>query len=108
MSVEDLSRSELWLNGPLWLADATLDKLEPYQPGDEAVPEECRRELKLSAQKDTHSLFIQADSGDISKLIDCENYSTLHRLLRVTKLVLRFVRLTKESAAEVWFDCDGL
>ena len=80
----------------MWLADATLDRLEPYQPGDEAVPEECRRELKLSSQKDTHSLFIQADSGDISKLIDCENYSTLHRLLRVTKLVLRFVRLTKE------------
>ena len=95
MTIEELSKNELRLNGSLWLADAPLDTLESYQPGDEAVPEECQRELECSSQN-THSLLVQADSGDVSKLIDCEGYSTLHRLLRVTKLVLRFVRLTKE------------
>ena len=46
---------------------------------------------------DTHSLLVQVDSGDTSKLIDCDSYSTLHRLLRVTKLVFKFVRLTKDQ-----------
>ena len=44
-----------------------------------------------------HSFLVQTDPGDISRLVDCEGYSTLNRLLRVTKLVLRFMRLIKEK-----------
>ena len=38
-------------------------------------------------------------SRDVSKLIDCEGYnSNLHRFLRVSKLFLRFVRLSVQRS----------
>ena len=82
--------------GSKGIAKNGSNTLEPYQPGDQAVPEQCQRELKRSSQN-THS---QTDSGDVSKLIDCKGYSTLHRLLQVTKLVSRLMRLTKERVQQ--------
>ena len=107
MSIEELSKSKLWLNGPLWLADVSLRPAGRFQGGSESVPEECLPELKCSSKKNTLSLVVQADPGDISQVIDCGRYSTLHRLLRVTKLVVRFIRLTKERVQRSNGSCEA-
>ena len=48
MNVEELSKSELWLDGPAWLMSISLGPTGLCQHDDESVPEECLPELKKS------------------------------------------------------------
>ena len=91
MTASELSRNRLWLSGPDWLS--TSQDLPDEDMGTDAeVPEECHQEMK--SKKTAHSLIVAQGQGPhIGKLISCENFSSLHRLLRVTALVLKFVRL---------------
>ena len=58
---------------------------------DAEVPEECHREMK--SKKTAHSLIVvQGQGPHIGILISCENFSSLHRLLRVTALGMKFLR----------------
>ena len=51
-------------------------------------------EMCISDRKTAHSLIVAQGQGPlIEKLISCENFSSLHQLLRVTAFVLKFVRL---------------
>ena len=41
------------------------------------------------------SLLVAAETFGVAKVMTCEDYSNLQRLLRVTALVLQFVKLLK-------------
>lgn len=84
-TASDLLRNPLWLNGPEWLKipQGPLESIDA--DADTAIPEERGHVA--------HALTVnQADGPRVGKLINCEDYSSLHRLLRVTAIVLRFIR----------------
>ena len=98
MTPSELVRNHLWLKGPDW-----LHALHAYGPVDESedvdaeVPEECLQEMKT--KKAAHTLVVaQECSPNIGQLLSCGNFSSLYRLLRVTALVLKFVRLLRHRA----------
>ena len=91
MTASDLSRNCLWLDGPDWL-HTSEDLPNKDVDTDAKVPEECHEEMK--SRKSAHSLIVaQGQDPHIGQLIPCGNFSSLHRLLRVTALVLKFVCL---------------
>ena len=87
-SASELSENPLWLNGPDWLC-SNEDALE--EPISLSIPEDCRTEMRSNDK--THTLVVHADhhTCQISELIDLERYSSVHRLFRVTALVLKFI-----------------
>ena len=89
MTASELLGSDLWLNGPDWLSTSE-DLLEGAEV-ETTAPEECRQEMK--SKNAAHSLLTSSGRPCIGQLIDCENFSSLDRLLRVTALVLKFTRL---------------
>lgn len=90
MTASELTRNHLWLNGPAWLS--TSQDLPDEMDTDTKVPDECRQEMK--SKKAAHSLIVaQVHGPHMGQLMSCGSFGSLHRLLRVTALVLRFVRL---------------
>ena len=89
----DLSVSELWRNGPSWLAHGEIEG-----NAQELTPtEECLAEMKTKCRGQV-SLLVTEKSIRLEELISCHNYSTLRRLLAVTAFVLRYVRVLKFKA----------
>ena len=93
MGASELSESPLWLNGPDWLwykSSKGEETDEGTSPPD--VPEECQREMK---RKNPPSCVVAINTTeppvDMSQVICPKQYSSSHRLFRVTALVLRFV-----------------
>ena len=81
------------MSGPDWLC-TSRDLLDQEMDTDTEVPEECRQEMK--SKKAAHSLVVAQGHGPrIGQLMSCENFSSLHRLLRVTALVLKFVHFLR-------------
>ena len=54
------------------------------------MPEECVKEIKVKACMPSHSLLISTESRGICKVIDCNQFSELLKLLRVTVYVKKF------------------
>ena len=109
MTASELSRNRLWLSGPDWLS--TCQDLPDEDSGtDVEVLEECRQEMK--SKKVAHTLVVAQGHGPrLGQIISCENFSSLHRLLRVTALVLKFVcllHLLKEGRSNVLAPTDCL
>ena len=93
MTASELLSNHLWLNGPDWLYTGQDLPVEGMDT-DSEIPEECHQETK--SKKAAHSLVVAQGHGlHIGRLIQCENFSSLHRLLRVTALVLKFLRLLR-------------
>ena len=84
LTMPELAASELWRNGPAWLKDQLDDFTDPQ------MPEECFTEMKGCQHEITHGLVTQDESLGIEKIMECENFSSLHRLLSVTAKVLKF------------------
>ena len=87
----ELSVSQLWREGPEWLRlnSPPLPNSEMNQTG---MPELCQQELKSShkSMRSQHLLQVSIkESHTIGNLMSCEDYSNLHKLLRVTAFVLR-------------------
>ena len=57
--------------------------------------------VEKAPQKITHNILVHTEPGDIGQVMKCENYSTLNRLLQVTRLLVRFVRLLREKTQPV-------
>ena len=92
LSLQELSVSQLWREGPNWLR-----RMEPIPPSpEESMPEDCAMELKAKAKSAMHILLAVKSQTGVSRIISCENYSSLCRLLRVTARVLRFVYVLKQ------------
>ena len=71
-----------------------LDLLEGAEV-ETTAPEECHQEMK--SKNAVHSLLTSSGRPCIGQLINCENFSSLDRLLQVTALVLKFTRLLCEK-----------
>jgi hypothetical protein len=85
-TMTELLENETWFNGPKWLY---VDE-EFEEPTSEELPEECAREMKGSA---TQLIAETCTSQRIGLLIQCDHFSSLNKLLRVTGLVIKFIRL---------------
>ena len=99
MPIVELSCSHLWRKGPDWLLDPIDSTETTHEDVANAVyTEECLQEMKRQDRNQVaHSLLVTRDCG-LSCLIKCEDYSSLDRLLRVTALVLRYIRILKSRS----------
>ena len=99
MSPRDLESNKIWLNGPEWLAH----QLKPATEVHGEAPKECLLEKK----KQTHTLATsQVARKGLGQLIKPERFSCLKKLLRVTALVIKFVRTNKETTRESTMDLE--
>jgi len=81
--------------------------MSPQQSDNETdMPEECVMELKGSNCASSHSLVVSTSIPTIGTVIDCQRFSKLSKLLRVTvyvqKLVLRFKSRTRHEGSIAW------
>ena len=91
-----LTRDSRWFSGPKWLAEE--EENWPEQKTSMEPTEDCLAEMKPAArEKDSTALLIQAEREHrISRVVDCERYSSYSRLLRVTAYVFRFINNCRE------------
>lgn len=54
-------------------------------------------QIQKSKDHPAHSLLVNEELHSLSHIIDCQCYSTMHRLLRVTAYVLRFVNNLRKT-----------
>lgn len=99
MDCRDLTASTLWWNGPKWLTDSEGHD-EPNRFDEELLPEECLSEMKAKDRKaefagDLCALTVNGQPASLNTAIECSAFSCLERLLRVTALVFKFIRLLK-------------
>ena len=94
MSGPDLSTAQIWWNGPQFLL---LPESEwPVCSNTSTIDAAATDELVKDQSSIVHVLPVSSANVDnlvdISKVISCERYSSLNRLVRVTAYVLRFGR----------------
>ena len=95
LTVLELLVRQLWRNGPEWLGT----KLTSPEEIDSAnMPEECASEMKVKSQR-IHNLLIPNSKSIIKEVMDCRDYSTVSRLLKVTAYVLRAVKIFKARSS---------
>lgn len=76
----------LWRNGPEWLREKQL-----YDTDSEiSMPEDCIAQLKAKDKNLDHGLLTTKEPLGLGQVINCEDFSTLDRLLRVSSRVLKF------------------
>ena len=99
ISPRELQSNQSWIHGPQWLPKMSLKQ----QSEEMDMPEECATELK---GKDSHSLAVSTAIPTIGAVMDCQRFSKLQRLLRVTvyvqKFVLSFKSLTRHDYVVNW------
>jgi len=88
----ELAASQLWRNGPDWLKNSELS----CKGLDVQMPEECKTEMKIPKVAVSHSLLASALAPDLGRLLKCEDFSSFHRLISVTAIVLKFCRILLE------------
>ena len=97
VSPQELDASLLWRHGPDWLSSIAPVRMQQQI----TISEECIAEMEVKASMPSCSMLVTVKSGGIGELIDCKRFSTLHKLLRVTayvrKFVLRFKLIIKGS-----------
>lgn len=93
LAVTELSVNNLWRNGPQWLREGEFLNAQE----DTLMPEECISEMKALDRKLTLTLLATEERPSLSQILDCEQYSTIRRLLRVTAYVLKFIGLLKQK-----------
>ena len=100
-TLSELSSSILWREGPSWLLDSNFSSDIEIEPSPE-----CLAELTVKDQQ-THGLLTPSSDFGLCEIIDCSRFSTLNRLLTVTKLVLKFCKsLLSKIPPNVTIDCD--
>ena len=85
----ELAVNELWRFGPSWLQEDLHMSLLPSD-----IPEVCVKELK---SKGVLCLMTPTDTIDVSCIVDCDRYSSVHKLYRITAYVLKFIELLKHK-----------
>ena len=78
-----------WFHGPAWLS---MERASwPSHQNNVEPSEDCLAEIKPLAKEHT-ALLVQVEKHHtISKVVDCERFSSYKTLLRVTAYVIRFV-----------------
>ena len=85
ISLPELLSKSVWFSGPSWLSSP----VQASRCDEESMPDECILEMKKSAQ---HVLLV---GGEIGTVMQCQRFSSLGRLLRVTAYVLKFIAIIK-------------
>ena len=80
-----------WMTAPTWLCDLTF---QPQNLDLLTIPDECLPEMRVKDRSAHSILLVQGFSQD-EAIIDCNHYSTLKRLLRVTAYVMKFALFLK-------------
>ena len=91
-----------WCKGPSWLLLPKEDWPSFKTPS--SLTEEAMSEMKASEKRNMNAVLTAfsatAPTVDVTKVIFCENYSCVNRLLLVTALVRRFIVLLKKTKGE--------
>ena len=82
----ELSVNALWRDGPEWLREKQFRDSESELP----MPENCLVEMKTMDKNSVHGLLTIKEASGLRQIMNCEDFSTLDRLLQVTAQVLRF------------------
>ena len=61
---------------------------------------ECLTEVRVKDQPLVHGLLTTSDTAGLSQLINCEEFSSLDRLLITTALVLKFCRILRDKVRQ--------
>ena len=87
----------LWWNGPKWLT--SFEGLENRKEiAEEPVPAACLVEMRAKDRKTvTNALVMNSEPAMMCNNIQSKAFSNLGRLLRVTALILKFIKLSKHS-----------
>ena len=88
-----LAGNTFWCHGPSWL----INVITRDNDDDTSMPEVCKKEMRVMRLCTQHSLLITNELKGISDITNCECFSTLRRLLRVTAYVLRFCKTLKSK-----------
>ena len=96
MDWRDLKASTLWWNGSKWLTGHD----EPNRLDGKLLPEECLPEMKAKDRKaelarDPSAFTVNGQPASLNTAIECRAFSCLERLLRVTALAFKFIKLLK-------------
>ena len=95
-----------WVSGPDWLksyeeAMQTSEETTKVKPAPvESLQEAKKEHRELASNLPCSSLLTGSSSMAVSAVIDCKRFSDLHRLLKITALVLRFTRKLKSKGRE--------
>ena len=90
LDLSNATRLQLWLHGP------RLCHYDHYTENVHIpIPVECLSEIK-AADKAVHSLLTK--SIGCTPMLNCEGFSNLQKLLRVTAYVLKFIELLKSHS----------
>ena len=81
----ELSKNDMWLNGPDWLLHKEPEENDPSQ-----IPQECLTELTRKERQAVGGLLTAENSG-IAQVMNIDEYSSLTHLLSVTAQVLKFI-----------------
>ena len=92
----DLVGSVFWRHGPSWLT-----QLEPLVDDELIMPEECTKEMKAGSQ---HVMVVTTNPQSVGKVINCTQFSSLKRLLRVTTYVMKFDRMLKAKVQRASYE----
>ena len=84
LTLQELTVSSLWLQGPSWLGE-----LEPVGELGDVLPTECLVELQA---KDRLTVLLTTAGIGVSNIVEISRYGNRDKLLRVTQLVVKFVR----------------
>ena len=99
----ELAEEKRWWNGPDWMLLSEENWPRSKTPGE--LSNTVLKEMKaseLSRMQSEISTLATLNHPAImmGEIIDCEKYSNVHHLLRVTALVLRFVHNLKVSTGK--------
>ena len=95
----EIASNNLWWKGPSFLEQDKKNWPNQlnYSKTSNEIPEEERQDLAKSESTSlsTQQVVAEQPRPSVDAEIPCQNYSSLTRLLRVTALVQRFVKLVK-------------
>ena len=95
LTLLELSVNRLWRYGPERLNASMAPQEEPDSVN---MPKECAAEVRAKSQP-AHNLLAPDSRPTMGEIIDCKDYSTMSRLLRVTAYVLRAVKRFKNGSS---------
>ena len=86
MNPVELSMCEQWINGP--------KVIERTEPKFGAMLEKCSEVMWTRV---SHKLLVNSNPTSIGNIVQCQNFSSLERLLTITAYVLKFVELLRSK-----------
>ena len=97
LALLELSVNTLWHNGPNWLPEAEDGEADDNQE----IPDECLSEMKTKDRTQVQGLLTTDSTIGLSNIFNCEDFSSIDGLLKVTALVLTFCRILQTKTCQM-------